>query len=173
MAGETQVTVTGHTTGDAELRFTKSGDSVANFTVAHNTRTFDKNTQQWVDGDATFYRVTVFGKPAEPVAESVRKGDRVTVTGALGYREYQTKQGEYRSSLGIRASDVGLSLWFKPAYRSGGNGWSQPAPPPQAQQPPQQAQSSAPAQGQFPTSPPQQQQQGPWAGNTQAGEAPF
>ncbi|WGH93851.1 single-stranded DNA-binding protein [Auritidibacter ignavus] len=170
MAGETQVTVTGHTTGDAELRFTKAGDPVANFTVAHNTRTFDKNTQQWVDGDPTFYRVTVFGKPAEPVAESVRKGDRVTVTGALEYREYQTKQGETRSSLGIRASDVGLSLWFKPAYRSGGNGWSQPAPPPQAQQ----GQSGPPPQqGQFAPQQPPQQQQGPWAGNTQAGEAPF
>ena len=56
MAGETIITVVGNLTDDPELKFTPSGAPVANFTVASTPRTFDKQTNEWKDGDALFLR---------------------------------------------------------------------------------------------------------------------
>ena len=61
MAGETIITVVGNLTADPELRSTKNGRSVAGFTIASTPRTFDRQSQQWVDGDVLFLRCTVWG----------------------------------------------------------------------------------------------------------------
>ena len=52
MAGDTVITVIGNLTADPELRFTPSGAAVANFTVASTPRTFDRQTNEWKDGEA-------------------------------------------------------------------------------------------------------------------------
>lgn len=54
MAGETVITVVGNLTADPELRFTPNGAAVANFTVASTPRTFDRQTNEWKDGEALF-----------------------------------------------------------------------------------------------------------------------
>ena len=79
MAGETIITVVGNLTDDPELRFTPSGAAVANFTVASTPRTFDKNSNEWVDQEAMFLRCSIWRQAAENVAESLQRGMRVVV----------------------------------------------------------------------------------------------
>jgi len=51
-----------------------AGLAVANFTVASTTRTFDKTTDEWKDGDALFLRCNLWRQPAENTAESTGEG---------------------------------------------------------------------------------------------------
>ena len=83
MAGETVITVVGNLVDDPELRFTPSGAAVANFRIASTSRTFDKQTNEWKDGDALFLSCAVWRQAAENVAESLTKGMRVVVQGRL------------------------------------------------------------------------------------------
>jgi single-strand DNA-binding protein len=110
MAGLPEVTVAGTLTADPELRFTQSGIAVANFTVAANDRRYDQQSGQWVDGDATFLRCTLWRQPAENLAESLNKGARVLVTGTLRQRSYETGEGEKRTVLELDVTEVGASL---------------------------------------------------------------
>lgn len=112
MSNEAQITFTGNATAPAELKFTQSGAPVANFTVAVTPR--EKQGEQWVDGQAAFYRVAAWRRLAENVAESVTRGARVTVVGRLKPREYE-HNGEKRTSLDVDADSVALDLRFGPA----------------------------------------------------------
>ncbi len=80
MAGETTITVIGNLTNDPELRFTPSGSAVANFTIASTPRTFDRQSNEWKDGETLFLRASVWREAAENVAESLTKGMRVIVS---------------------------------------------------------------------------------------------
>jgi single-strand DNA-binding protein len=113
MAGETVITVVGNLTDDPELRFTPSGAAVSNFTVASTPRTFDKESQEWRDGDALFLRCSVWRQAAENVAESLRRGDRVIVQGRLRQRSYETAEGEKRTVYEMEADEVGASVKFR------------------------------------------------------------
>lgn len=111
MAGEIRTTLVGNLTGDPELRFTPSGAAVAGFTVAVNPRRYDQDSRAWVDGDPSFMRCTAWRALAENMAESLRKGDRVVVTGILGQHTWQDAQsGETRSTWQLTADAVGPDL---------------------------------------------------------------
>ena len=73
MAGETQITLVGNLTADPELRFTPSGAAVANFTVASTPRTFDRQTNEWKDGDAMFLNC---GRECRRIAVEGHASDR-------------------------------------------------------------------------------------------------
>lgn len=109
MAGETIVTVVGNCVDDPELRFTASGAAVANFRIASTPRTFDKNTQEWKDGDTLWLSCSVWRQQAENVAESLQKGMRVIVTGRLKSRSYE-KDGQKHTVFEIDVEEVGPSL---------------------------------------------------------------
>ena len=115
MAGETIITVVGNLTDDPELKFTPSGAPVANFTVASTPRTFDKQTNEWKDGDALFLRCAAWRQLAENVAESLQKGQRVIVTGALRVRQYERQDGSKGTSVEMNVDEVGPSLKFATA----------------------------------------------------------
>jgi single-strand DNA-binding protein len=115
MAGETVITVVGNLTADPELRFTPQGSAVANFTVASTPRTFDRQSQEWRDGDALFLRCSVWRDAAENVAESLTRGTRVIVQGRLKQRSYETKEGEKRTVVELDVDEVGPSLRFAQA----------------------------------------------------------
>ena len=126
MAGDTVITVVGNLTADPELRFTPSGAAVANFTVASTPRTFDKNSNEWKDGEALFLRCSVWRQAAENVAESLHKGSAVIVQGRLKQRSYE-KEGEKRTVYELDVEEVGPSLkWatakVTKASRGGGGG---------------------------------------------------
>lgn len=107
-----RITFTGNATGDAEIRFTPSGAAVANLTVAVTPR--EKDGDQWKDGEPAFYRVAAWRGLAENVAESIKKGDRVTVVGVLKPRPFE-HNGEKRVSLDVTADSVALDLTFATA----------------------------------------------------------
>ena len=69
MAGETIITVIGNLTADPELRFTPSGSAVANFTIASTPRTFDRQSNEWKDGEALFLRASVWKEAAEIITD--------------------------------------------------------------------------------------------------------
>ena len=108
MAGETIITVVGNLTADPELRSTKNGRSVAGFTIASTPRTFDRQSQQWVDGDALFLRCTVWGDLAEHCANSLAKGMRVVAQGRLTQHSWEDEQHQKRSSVELQVDEIGL-----------------------------------------------------------------
>ncbi|WP_153395696.1 single-stranded DNA-binding protein [Ornithinicoccus halotolerans] len=140
MAGETPITIVGNLTADPELRFTPSGAAVANFTVASTPRTFDRQTNEWKDGETLFMRCSIWRDAAENVAESLTKGTRVVVSGRLVQRSWENPEGERRSVVEMQADEVGPSLRYATAkvtkaQRGGGGGFGggqqqggQPAP---------------------------------------------
>jgi single-strand DNA-binding protein len=115
MAGETVITVVGNLTADPELRFTPSGAAVASFTIASTPRTFDKNTNEWKDGDALFLRCSIWRQAAENVAESLQRGMRVVAQGRLRQRSYETREGEKRTVVEMEVDEVGPSLKYATA----------------------------------------------------------
>ena len=139
----TNITITGNTTGPAELRFTPQGVAACSFTVAVNHR---KKTQDgWVDDGATFYRITVWSDYAETVADKLgAQGTLVVVTGKFRTRPYERHDGSKGISLEVTADDVALLI-------------------PRPRRQPQQA-DSWPSQQQTPSA-------DPWA--TPGQEAPF
>jgi single-strand DNA-binding protein len=127
MAGETVITVVGNLVDDPELRFTPSGAAVANFRIASTPRTFDRQTNEWKDGDALFLSCSVWRQAAENVAESLQRGMRVIVQGRLKQRSYETREGEKRTVVELEVDEVGPALAFATAKvtrasRSGGGG---------------------------------------------------
>ncbi|QQS02089.1 MAG: single-stranded DNA-binding protein [Austwickia sp.] len=127
MAGDTTITIIGNLTGDPELRFTPSGAAVANFTVASTPRTFDRQSNEWKDGETLFMRCSIWRDAAENVAESLVRGTRVIVSGRLKSRSYETKEGEKRTVIEMEVDEVGPSLRYASAkvtktQRGGGGG---------------------------------------------------
>lgn len=164
--GDTQITVVGNLVADPELRFIPSGAAVANFRIASTPRTYNRDTNQFEDGDALFLTCNCWRQMAENVAETLTKGMRVIVTGRLKQRSYQTREGENRTVFEVEVDEVGPSLRYATAKiarttREGGNGnfggqrQNQQAPAqnqggfgqsqPQQQQPQQQQQQQQPA----------------------------
>lgn len=115
MAGETQITVIGNLTADPELRFTPAGAAVANFTIASTPRTFDRQSNEWKDGEALFLRASVWKEAAENVAETLTKGARVIAQGRLRSRSYDTKEGERRTVMELEIDEIGPSLKYASA----------------------------------------------------------
>jgi single-strand DNA-binding protein len=128
LAGDTVITIIGNITGDPELRFTPSGAAVANFTVASTPRAFDRQSNEWKDGETLFMRCSVWRDAAENVAESLQRGTRVIVSGRLKSRSYETKEGEKRTVIEMEVDEVGPSLRYATAkvnktQRGGGGGF--------------------------------------------------
>jgi single-strand DNA-binding protein len=129
MAGETVITVVGNLVDDPELRFTPSGAAVAKFRVASTPRTFDRQTNEWKDGESLFLTCSVWRQAAENVAESLQRGMRVIVQGRLKQRSYEDREGVKRTVYELDVDEVGASLRnatakvTKTAGRSGQGGY--------------------------------------------------
>lgn len=98
-----------------ELRFIPNGAAVANFRVASNSRRYNRDTNQWEDGDTTFLTCNLWGDAAQNVADTLVKGMRVNVTGKLKQRQYQTREGENRTVFEVDVQEVGPSLKYATA----------------------------------------------------------
>ncbi len=125
MAGETVITVVGNLVDDPELRFTPSGAAVAKFRVASTPRTFDRQTNEWKDGESLFLTCSVWRQAAENVAESLQRGMRVIVQGRLKQRSYEDREGVKRTVYELDVDEVGASLrsaTAKVTKTSGGGG---------------------------------------------------
>ena len=127
MSGESIITLVGNLTADPEIRFTPQGAAVANFTVASTPRSFDKQKNEFVDGDTLFMRCSIWREAAENVAESLTKGMRVIVQGRLVQRSYEDRDGQKRTVVELQVDEIGPSLKYASAkvtraQRSGNGG---------------------------------------------------
>ena len=127
MAGETTITVCGNLVDDPELRFTPAGVAVAKFRVASTPRTFDKQTNEWKDGESLFLACSVWRQQAEHVAESLTRGMRVIVVGRLKQRSYEDREGVKRTVYELDVEEVAPSLRNATAKvtKAGGSGQGQ------------------------------------------------
>jgi single-strand DNA-binding protein len=128
MAGDTIITIVGNLTNDPELRFTPSGAAVANFTIASTPRTFDRQSNEWKDGETLFMRCSVWREAAENVAESLTRGTSVIAQGRLQSRSFETREGEKRTVVEMQVDEIGPSLRratakVTKAQRGGGGGF--------------------------------------------------
>lgn len=124
MAGETVITVCGNLVDDPELRFTPSGAAVAKFRIASTPRVFDKQTNEWKDGEGLFLSCSVWRQAAENVAESLTRGMRVIVQGRLKQRSYEDREGVKRTVYELDVEECGPSLKSATARvtKAGGRG---------------------------------------------------
>ena len=126
----TQITISGNTVAAADVRFTPAGKAVASFTVAVNERRFDKQANEWVDGDTTFYPCSAWGQMGENCAETlVDKGMRVLVVGRIKSRKFTNREGVDVTRFEVEVDEVGPSLRYATAVvtrATGGGG--KPAP---------------------------------------------
>ena len=144
MAGETVITIVGNLTADPELRTTSAGAQVASFTIASTPRSWNRNTNQFEDGQALFMRCSAWRDLAEHCVQSLGKGMRVIAQGRLQQRSYQAQDGSNRTVIELQVDEIGPSLKYATAqvqkmqsggYQGGnGGGYQQPQ---QAQQQPQ------------------------------------
>jgi len=144
VANENIITIVGNLADDPELRYTPNGAAVANMRVAVNRRRFNRETNSWDEELDGFFTVNVWRDYAENVAESLRRGNRVLVTGRLRSRSYEDKDGQTRWITEIEAEEVGQSLRWGTAKtkkvsrggggggggNQGGEGWGAPPPSP-------------------------------------------
>ena len=127
MSGETIITLVGNCVNDPELKFLPSGVAVCNWTIASTPRAFDKQSNEWKDGDTMFLNCSVWRQAAENVSETLTKGMRVIVQGRLKSRTYETKEGDKRTVFEIEAEEVGPCLRYATAKVTKTTpGWSDP-----------------------------------------------
>lgn len=149
MAGETVITIIGNLTADPEMRTTRNGSTVANFSIAATPRVYNSQANQWEDGQALFLRCSAWRDLASHCVQTLHKGMRVIAQGRLQQRSYQAQDGSNRTVIEMTVDEIGPSLRYATAqvqkmqsggYQGGnanGGGYQQPQ---QAQQ-----QSQAPA----------------------------
>ncbi|WRS29638.1 single-stranded DNA-binding protein [Actinomycetaceae bacterium MB13-C1-2] len=90
-----KVTVTGNLGQDPQIRYTPSGRAVLDLSIAATHRAKNKQTDQWEDrGEPLWLRASFWGDQAETLAQSLAKGDKVTVEGALVIEKYSGRNGD-------------------------------------------------------------------------------
>jgi single-strand DNA-binding protein len=133
------VSLTGRLGDDPDLRFTPGGHAVCEIRMAVNSRRFNKDTNQHEDVLDGWYTVQVWRDAAEHVAQSLRKGDRVTVHGKLKQRSYENREGKTVWITEIEADEVAPSLRWATATvernPSGGNAHTRQQVAPAAPEP--------------------------------------
>lgn len=135
MSGETVITVVGNLVDDPELRYTPAGAPVAAFRIASTPRVFDKQANEWKDGESLFLTCSAWRSLGENVAGSLARGMRVVVQGRLKQRSYEDREGVKRTVVELDVEDVGPSLLratatvTKTTGNNGANGQQQPQQP--------------------------------------------
>lgn len=131
MAQDNDTKFVGNLTEDPDLRHSGAGTPVVNLRLASNRRWTDKAGQQ--QEDTTYMTAAAFGTLAANAGQSLKKGDRVLVTGELQGRSYENRDGQTVHVTEIRAYDICPSLKWATAVvtRNPRNGQSSgPAPAP-------------------------------------------
>lgn len=112
---ETTITLIGNLVSEPELRYTPTGLSVANIRIASTPRRFNRQSNQWEDGEAMFIQCSAWGQAAENLVQSLGKGMRVIAHGRLRQRSFETREGERRSVIEMLIDEIGPSLAFATA----------------------------------------------------------
>jgi single-strand DNA-binding protein len=114
--GSTTATVTGNVGGEV-IEIGSGERAGVKFRLAATERYQDRRTGDWVDGRVLWVEVVCWGRLAEGVLSSVRKGDAVIVSGRLETDQY-TVDGQNRSKTQLNATSVGHDLmWGTTRFR--------------------------------------------------------
>jgi single-strand DNA-binding protein len=105
MASVNKVILIGNVGRDPEIRYTQSGEPIANFSLATNEVWNDKSGQK--QERTEWHRVEVFGKTAQIVRDYVTKGRPIYIEGSIRYDEWTDKDGNKRNTTKIRVSGPG------------------------------------------------------------------
>ncbi len=122
MAGLNKVILIGNLGRDPELRYTQSGQAVANFTLA-TTESITKRDGEREDR-TEWHRIGAWGKLAEICGEYLSKGRQIYVEGRIQTREWEDKEGNKRWTTEIVARNMQML-----GRRSEGPGSGEPAEP--------------------------------------------
>ncbi|WP_434994066.1 single-stranded DNA-binding protein [Arthrobacter sp. Ld5] len=106
------ITVRGYVATDVRLTSAQSGLAVAGFRMCSTDRRFDKEANAWVDGHTNWYSVSMFRQLATNAGASLKKGDRVIVTGRLKVRPWINADGRTGTSVDIDADTAGHDLMW-------------------------------------------------------------
>ena len=98
-----QVQLIGRVTRDPELKALPSGVKVTKFGLATNHVYKDKEGNK--KESVSFHNCVAFGKPAEVIAQWIKKGQEMFVQGRIEYREWETKEGGKRNATEININD--------------------------------------------------------------------
>ena len=95
---------------------TDEGLDITSFRLASNRRRYDDELQQWVDVDTNWYTVVAFRALAANAEKSLRKGDRVVVSGRVRIRDWEHDSGS-GTSVEVEADALGHDLlWGTTTY---------------------------------------------------------
>ncbi len=117
-----RVILVGRITADPEIRYTQSGLPVTNFSLAVDRRFKSASGERETD----FLRIVAWRKTAELIGQYVKKGYMLGIEGSLQMNQYQTKEGEKRTTYEVQADNV----QFLDRGGRGGEGGGDYAPPP-------------------------------------------
>jgi single-strand DNA-binding protein len=93
--GVNKVILIGNLGNEPDVRYTQSGDAMANISIATSESWKDKNSGE-LHERTEWHRVVFFGKLAEIVKQYLHKGSKVYVEGQLRTRKWQDKDGQDR-----------------------------------------------------------------------------
>lgn len=129
MASFNKITIIGHLGRDSEIRYLSDGTAVASFSIATSEKRKDRSGE--MQESTLWFKATIWGKRAEALSQYLLKGKQVYLEGALSQQEYADKDGNQRTSLEVRISEIQLL---------GGRGDGEQAPAPHQSRPAQPAQ---------------------------------
>jgi len=113
------ITLTGIVGTEPRALTTSEGLAITSFRLASTQRRFDKSKEKWVDGETNWYSITTFRQLATNAAVSVKKGERILVTGRLRIREWENA-GKTGTNIEIEADSLGHDLlWGTAAFSRG------------------------------------------------------
>lgn len=126
MASVNKVILVGNVGKDPEIRYTQSGEPIANFSLATTENWTDKNGQK--QEKTEWHRVEVFGKTAQVVRDYVTKGKPLYIEGSISYQEYTDKDGIKRNTTRVRVSGFNSRLVLLGSRGDSGGGGPRSAP---------------------------------------------
>lgn len=136
MSGEINIPIVGNLTDTPTRNTTNTGRTVANFTIASTSRTYDHQTGQYKDGNTVYMRCNAWGPLAEHILATCTKGMRVVAVGELRQHVYQDAAGSKHTATDMTVTELGPSLRYATAQVTkttnnngfaGGNGYGNPA----------------------------------------------
>ncbi len=109
---EPHIDLAGNLASDPTIRFTPNGHQVVDLRVATSRRY--QVGEEWHDGETLWFDVACWKQLAANVAESLKKGDKVIVSGRLTQRSWTREDGSIGSTLVVDATNVGVDLARNP-----------------------------------------------------------
>jgi len=102
-----EIKVKGRVGSDPEIKFvTQDQLPLVTFSIAYTPRS--KKGGEWVDGETMWFKVAQFGKKAEAIADTIKKGDEVLVLGSVKQSTFQGRDGVEKTALEITANEVAI-----------------------------------------------------------------